>query len=378
MAQVPLLLTPGPLTTSEAVKRAMLRDWGSRDGDFIALNREVRDRLVRLAGGGESHVCVPMQGSGTFAVEAMLGTLVPPDGKLLVLANGAYGERMAKIARYHRRPLAVLRDPEDRAHDPARLDQLLGTDAAITHVAVVHCETTTGLLNPLEAIAEVVARHGRALLVDAMSSFGALPLDLLRSRITAVAASANKCLEGVPGIAFVIVERERLLACAGNSPSLALDLHDQFLAMEKNGQYRFTPPTHVLAAFHRALLEHEAEGGVAGRGRRYRENLRVLLEGMRGLGFQPFLPEALQAPIIVTFHEPASPRWAFESFYARLRARGFAIYPGKLTRLPSFRIGCIGRVYPDDLRRAVEAVREVMAEMGIASGRPRKHVETTS
>jgi 2-aminoethylphosphonate-pyruvate transaminase len=366
----PILLTPGPLTTSRTVKEAMLRDWGSRDRAFIELNAEVRRRLVALAGGEGTHVCVPVQGSGTFAVEAMLGTLVPPHGRLLVLANGAYGERMARIAAIHRRRLAVLRTPEDTPNDVEALDAALAREPDISHVAAVHCETTSGLLNPIERIAEVTARHGRALLIDAMSSFGALPLDARAVPFVAVAASANKCLEGVPGVAFVIVRREALLASEGCSPSLSLDLHDQFVAMEKTGQWRFTPPTHVIAALHRALVEHEAEGGIEGRGRRYRENCRVLVEGMRAMGFEPLLPPELQAPVIVTFRMPADPRFVFEEFYDRLRAKGYAIYPGKLTVAPSFRIGCIGRIGPEQIRGALDAIRATLAEMGVADGRP--------
>ncbi len=366
----PLLLTPGPLTTSERVRRAMMRDWGSRDADFIRLNAEVCARLLSISGGVERRVCVPWRGSGTFAVEAMIATLVPPEGRLLVLRNGAYGARMVEIARRYGRDVVVQEDPEDRAHSPERLDHRLAEDPAITHVAVVHCETTTGLLHPLAELAAVVARRGRHLLVDAMSSFGALPLDVGRLPALAVAASANKCLEGVPGLAFVIVEREALMAAQGVCPSLALDLAAQYRAMAETGQYRFTPPTHVLAALREALLIHEEEGGVEGRGRRYRENLRVLVAGMRELGFRTLLSDELQAPIIVTFLEPASPSWCFDRFYDGLKRRGFAIYPGKLARRPSFRIGCIGRVFPDDLRRAVAAVAEVLGEMGVDDPKP--------
>ncbi|MGH6913790.1 MAG: 2-aminoethylphosphonate--pyruvate transaminase, partial [Geminicoccales bacterium] len=273
----PYLLTPGPLTTSAGVKRAMLRDWGSRDHAFIALNARVRQRLVHLAGAGASHVCVPLQGSGTFIVEAMLGTLVPKNGKLLVLANGAYGQRMATMARYHGRRLGVLETAEDRPNDPEALDRALTEDDAISHVAAVHCETTSGILNPIEEIAEVTARHGRRLLIDAMSAFGALPLDARQTPFEALAASANKCLEGVPGVGFAIVRKDALEAATGNAPALSLDLQDQWATMEKNGQWRFTPPTHVLAALDQALAEHDAEGGVEGRGARYHENCQILI-----------------------------------------------------------------------------------------------------
>ncbi len=366
----PYLLTPGPLTTSSTVKRAMLRDWGSRDRDFVALNARIRTRLVELAGAEPSHVAVPLQGSGTFAVEAMLGTLVPTSGKLMVLVNGAYGQRMAKIADHQGRAVATLETPEDQPNDPAALDRALAVDPAISHVAAVQCETTSGILNPVEEIAAVVARHRRRLLIDAMSAFGALPLDARQVPFDALAASANKCLEGVPGVGFALVRKPALEAAFGNSPSLSLDLHDQWLSMERNGQWRFTPPTHVLAALDRALVEHAAEGGIPGRGARYRENCRLLVAGMRELGFETLLPDPLQAPIIVTFRMPADPRFVFEDFYDRLRAKGYVIYPGKLTVAPSFRIGCIGRIGAVEIRGALAAIRQSLAEMGVVSGRP--------
>jgi 2-aminoethylphosphonate-pyruvate transaminase len=369
-AREPLLLTPGPLTTSPGVRAAMLRDWGSRDADFIALNAEVRRRLVALAHGEGTHVCVPLQGSGTFVVEAMLGTLVPRGGKILVLVNGAYGERMVRIAGYHGREVVTIVDPEDRPSDLGRLEAALAADPAIGHVAAVHCETTSGILNPIERIAAITARHGRRLLIDAMSAFGALPLDARMLPFEAVAASSNKCLQGVPGMGLAIVREDALLAAGGNAPALSLDLHDQHVAMERTGQWRFTPPTHVLAALQQALLEHEAEGDSAGRLSRYAETCRVLVDGMRRLGFATLLPDALQAPIIVTFRMPRDPRFAFDAFYERLRRRGFVIYPGKLTVAPSFRIGCIGDLGPAEMRRALAAIEAVLAEMGVADLRP--------
>jgi 2-aminoethylphosphonate-pyruvate transaminase len=365
----PLLLTPGPLTTSAGVRQAMLRDWGSRDPAFLALTARVRTRLLALAGAAGTHVCVPLQGSGTFIVEAMLGTLVPRDGRLLVLVNGAYGQRMVAMARRHGTPVATLETAEDQPNDINALDRALRRDPSISHVAAVHCETTSGILNPIAAIAEVTAGHGRRLLLDAMSAFGALPLDAREVRFEALAASANKCLEGVPGVAFALVEREALTQAQGRAAVLSLDLHDQWAAMEQNGQWRFTPPTHVLAALDRALVEHEQEGGIAGRGARYRENCRILIDGMRALGFEPLLPAELQAPIIVTFKMPRDPRFAFDAFYDRLRERGYVIYPGKLTVAPSFRIGCIGRLGPGEMRAALEAIRMTLREMGVTSGR---------
>lgn len=363
--QDPWLLTPGPLTTSRTVKEAMLHDWGSRDREFIDVNRRVRDRLVALAGGEGSHVCVPLQGSGTFAVEATVGTLLPRDGKALILVNGAYGKRIAKICDYYRRSYHIVETLEDVPNDPASVDAALEADPGLSHVFVVHCETTSGILNPVAEIAAVVARHGRKLVVDAMSAFGAIPLDAREVPFDALVASSNKCIEGVPGVGFTIVRESLIERCAGNAPSLTLDLHDQWQSMQRNGQWRFTPPTHVIVAFDQALREHQEEGGVQGRGARYANNCRILVDGMRRLGFQTLLPDALQAPIIVTFHMPADPAFVFETFYDYLGEQGYVIYPGKLTVAESFRIGCIGRLDEQQMRGAVEAIAATLERMGV-------------
>ena len=366
----PWLLTPGPLTTSPEVKEAARHDYGSRDLRFIDINRRVRERLVAIAGGDGTHVCVPLQGSGTFVVEAMLGTFVPRGGKVLILVDGAYGQRMAKICEVAGRRHVLLETAEDQPVDPRALDRALAADAGISHVAVVQCETTSGIVNPLEAIARVCAARSRDLLVDAMSSFGALPLDARTTPFEALAAASGKCLESTPGFGFCIARRETLERTHGNAHSLSLDLHDQYLAMERDGQWRFTPPVQTILSLDRALEEFEAEGGVAARRKRYEENLRILVGGMRRLGFETLLPDAVQAPIIVTFHMPADPRFAFEGFYERMRCRGYVIYPGKLTAAPSFRIGCIGRLGPAEMRGALAAVESVLEEMGVSSGAP--------
>ncbi|HXH84113.1 MAG TPA: 2-aminoethylphosphonate--pyruvate transaminase [Candidatus Tectomicrobia bacterium] len=376
----PLLLTPGPLTTSATVREAMRRDWGSRDTDFIAMTARVRARLVAIAGdaAGAALVAVPLQGSGTFAVEAALGTFVGPRDKVLVAVNGAYGQRMVRMCEVMRRPHVVVESAEDAPVSPASLDAALAADAGITHVAVVHCETTSGILNPLEDLAAVVARHGRRLLVDAMSAFGALPLDMTVLACDAVVASANKCLQGAPGIGFVVARREALAAAAGNAHALSLDLHDQWRGFERTGQWRFTPPTHVLAAFDRALDEFLAEGGVKGRGERYRRNCRVLVDGLRAMGFETLLPDHLQAPIIVTVRTPADPRFRFETFYDALRARGYVIYPGRLTVADSFRVGCIGHLDETDMRGALAAMRQTLRAMGVVDCRPAARASSTA
>jgi 2-aminoethylphosphonate-pyruvate transaminase len=281
----PWLLTPGPLTTSLSVKQAMLHDYGSRDATFIDTNARILERLVDIVNGQGTHVSVPLQGSGTFVVEAMIGNFVPADGKLLILINGAYGQRIAKICDYYRREYLVQETAEDVPVDTSALDAALDADASISHVVVVHCETTSGILNPIRQVSEIVARHGRSLLIDSMSAFGALPLDAREIEFDAVVASSNKCLEGAPGMGFCIARESALEKTEGNSPSLVLDLYDQWRAMQKNRQWRFTPPTHVLLAFDQALTEYQQEGGVAGRGGRYRENCDLLVAGMREMGW---------------------------------------------------------------------------------------------
>lgn len=366
----PLLFTPGPLTTSPEVKEAMLHDYGSRDARFIDINARVREQLVAIINGQDAYECVPLQGSGTFVVEAMLTTFVPRDGKLLILVNGAYGKRMAKICDYHGITTELQEATEDVPVDTAELDRRLAADDGMTHVAVVQCETTSGVLNPIADVAAVVARHGRHLLIDAMSAFGALPLDSRSVPFDAVVASSNKCLEGVPGMGFCLARRDRLEPTKGNCDSLCLDLFAQWENMQRTRQWRFTPPTHCIAAFAQALEEFQEEGGVAGRGRRYQDNCHILTRGMRDMGFATLLPDQLQAPIIVTFHKPADPKFDFDFFYNRLRERGYVIYPGKLTVADSFRMGCIGQLHAEHMHAAVEAVRGTLNEMNVTDCAP--------
>lgn len=363
----PLLLTPGPLTTSKSVKSVMVHDWGSRDATFICINQSVLTTLTEIIGGEAEFVTVPMQGSGTFAVEAMLTTFIPRNGKALIQINGAYGQRARKICEIAGRAVVVHETPEDTPPDLGAIEALLKNDPAITHVFSVHCETTSGILNPIGKIGNIAARHGKRFLIDSMSAFGALPLSAADIVFDAVAASSNKCIEGVPGLGFVIARKAALEKTRGNATTLVLDLHDQWSNFEKTGQYRFTPPIHVIVAFHQALEEFRAEGGVAGRGGRYAENCRVLIEGMSALGFEPLLPKHLQAPIIVTFRMPADQAFVFQTFYDKLKERGYVIYPGKLTVADSFRIGCIGRLNADHMRGALAAIREILDDMGVRS-----------
>jgi 2-aminoethylphosphonate-pyruvate transaminase len=352
-----LLFTPGPLTTSAGVKQAMQHDLGSRDASFINVVREIRAQLVALAGGAEPEwAAIPMQGSGTFSVEATLTTLVPDDGELLVIANGAYGRRMAEIARVAKLPHRLVQVDEWRAVTPELVRAELGR---ATHVAVVHSETTTGVVNPIAAIGEAV--RGRVFIVDAMSSFGGIPLDVRAAGIDVLVSSANKCIEGVPGFGFVIARRALVEAAAGRARSVSLDLAAQLRGLDANGQFRFTPPTHSLLAFHRALAELREEGGIEARSRRYRANADTLVAGMRKLGFETFLADGERGWIITSFRYPKDPAWRFEDFYTRLSERGFVIYPGKVSDADCFRIGSIGRLHPRDVEALLGAVAEVMS-----------------
>jgi len=367
MTPEPYLLTPGPLTTSLRTRQSMLRDWGSWDVDFNTLTGRVRERLLQIVHGAATHECVPMQGSGTFSVEAAIGTLVPRTGHVLVPQNGAYCQRIARICRVLGRKLTTIDYPEDTQVAAADVERALASDPSITHVALVHCETSTGILNPLRETAQVVARHGKGLIVDAMSSFGALEIDARNTAFDAVVAASGKCLEGPPGVGFVIARRGALERSEGNCHSLALDLYDQWVYMQKTTQWRYTPPTHVVAAFDAAISQYLEEGGLAARGARYAHNCRTLIAGMAKLGLRSFLPAAIQAPIIVTFYAPDTPRYAFKSFYDAVKAHGYVLYPGKLTTLETFRVGCMGQLGERGMAGAVEAIGKVLAEMQAAA-----------
>jgi 2-aminoethylphosphonate-pyruvate transaminase len=368
---MPYLLTPGPLTTSRTVKNAMLADWGSRDVEFRALVADIRKRLLKLAGCDSSYECVIMQGSGTFAIEAALGSLCPAKiNKTLVIANGAYGDRAASILQRLNRPYTKI-DKGDS--DMPTVDDVAATlnfDSAITHVWMIHCETTSGMVNPIADIGTFVKEKNRIFMVDAMSSFGALPIEMRALGMDVMVSSSNKCIEGVPGFSYVILKRSLLELSKNHSHSVVLDLYEQWKGLETNGQFRFTPPTHALVAFHQALKEHEKHGGVAARGARYGANAVHLVRGMREMGFHTLLPDEQAGPIIQTFLTPRDPNFRFEAFYEQLRARGFAIYPGKLTKRPSFRIGTIGQVDQQVIARVLEAIREVLEEMSVTDLSP--------
>ena len=362
-----LLLTPGPLSTSRTVKLAMQRDLGSRDGEFLDIVHSVRESLLTVAGVSRArgYEAVLMQGSGTFAVESVISSVVPRTGKLLVVTNGAYGRRLGDIAQVHGIRTAEVASPENVRPQPNDVARTLKADQTITHVACVHCETTSGIMNPVREIGQVVSRAGRRYLVDSMSAFGAVPLDLEASHVDYLVASANKCIEGVPGFAFVICRRDALLESKPHARTLSLDLFGQWDGFERTGQFRFTPPTHSILAFQRALEELELEGGVTGRARRYEANHRCLIAGMREIGFQEYLPSDRQGYIITSFLFPAHPHFDFDQFYGHLRDKGFVIYPGKVNDAHCFRVGTIGRIFEADIRVFLVVVRATLREMGV-------------
>ena len=358
-----LLLTPGPLSTSETVREAMLQDWCTWDKDYNeGIVTPIRKGLLAIAGLDENkYTSVLLQGSGTYCVEATIGAAVGPNDKLLILANGAYGERMAEIARYYHidHVLVSLHETELITGEVAR--KALDENPGITHLSMVHSETTTGLLNPIEEVGEVIRNRNVTFIVDAMSSFGGVPIDMQKTGIDFLVSSANKCIQGVPGFGFVIACKDKLAATKGNARSLSLDMYAQWETMEKGGgKWRFTSPTHVVHAFWQAMQELNEEGGIAARYERYKKNHRTLVDGMRALGYKTLLPDASQGPIITSFYYPSAD-FSFVSFYEKLKAKGFVIYPGKISDADTFRIGNIGDVYPEDMEALLLAIKEVTA-----------------
>ena len=357
-----LLLTPGPLSTTKTVKAAMLKDWCTWDNDYNMVVQEIRHKLVHYATNNVAqYTSVLMQGSGTFAVEAMIGSAVPRTGKLLCIANGAYGNRIVQIANILGIDNIVQDSTELGQINLQLVEKNLSENPDITHVIVVHCETTTGMLNPIDEISKIVKSYQKVFMVDAMSSFGGIAMDIDTLQIDYLVSSANKCIQGVPGFGFVIAKTEELKKCKGNARSLSLDLYDQWQVMEKsNGKWRYTSPTHVVRAFYQALLELEEEGGPVAREKRYRTNQKILVKGMRDLGFETVLPDDCHSPIITGFVSPTDESYSFNGFYQTIKKEGFVIYPGKVTNLESFRIGNIGDVHPLDIERLLEVIKNAI------------------
>lgn len=353
-----LLLTPGPLSTSATVKQAMLKDWCTWDDDYNHdIVQTIRNKLVSLATAKLGYTCTLMQGSGTASVEAAIGGLVKNTDKLLVINNGAYGQRIAEIAAYLNIKLCTLDYSENGLPDISQIEAILQSDSGISHIAMVHCETTTGMLNPVEQVGKLAKTYNKVFILDAMSSFGGITFDIAQWHVDVMISSANKCIQGVPGFGFIICKQSIIAQSKGIARSLSLDLYQQWLCMEQNGgKWRFTSPTHVVRAFYQALLELEGEGGVAARFERYNENQKILVAGMQQLGFKTLLDESLHSPIITSFLSPTSTNYDFKSFYNALKDQGFVIYPGKVSNAECFRIGTIGEVYAKDIHKLLDAI----------------------
>jgi len=354
------LLTPGPLTTTMSIKEEMLIDRCTWDDEYKGITQKIRRQLLEAANApSDSYTAVLMQGSGTFGVEAVFNTAFSSCDKCLLLVNGAYGERISSMAERIGINTIVYSVECDSVHDVAKIRSMLADDYTITHIAMVHCETTTGILNPLEDVAKISAEFGKTLIVDAMSSFGGIPIDVAGLGIDFLISSANKCIQGVPGFSFVIARKSTLSLCKGNSRSLSLDLYDQWIAMDKDGKWRYTSPTQVVAAFSKALDELETEGGVAARHMRYSKSNSLLRSRLLHIGIRPYVKAAVQSPIITTFLFPEE-HFDFDSFYNHVKERGFIMYPGKLTDKDTFRIGNIGEIYESDITELCEIIEEYM------------------
>lgn len=362
----PLLLTPGPVTLSARVKRAMLHDYASGEAVMQETIAWSRRYLLDLCNAQGTHTAVPLVGSGTSGTEAAIGTFVPANGKLLIHTNGVYGDRLVEIARRIRTPYTSFRTAPYTPPTAEQFAAAIAADPGITHVMVVHCETSTGILNPIESIAAVCRRAGKGLLIDAVASFGAFMLDAKALSFDAVICSANKGLQAPPGLAWIIAKKSALEEAKGNAHSLTLDLWDQNQHMDRTGMFRFTPATHLLLGFAEALREHAGEGGIAGRHDRYRRSWRRLVDGMRQMGFRTLLEDEVASPIVATFHEPLDPAYSFKALYEGMKRRGFIIFPGRLAAANTFRIACIGVVTEDDIGRALDALEATMREMGVA------------
>jgi len=357
------LFTPGPLNTSAKVKQAMFVDVGSRDQEFINAVQEIRTRLLDIADVDKNnYTTVIIQGSGTFGIESVISCAVKPNDALLVLINGAYGERILKIATTHHIATEVLRFEENELVNPTIVEDVLKLKPHITHVAMIHSETTTGLFNPIDTIGKLCKQYDKTYIVDAMSSFGGVSMLVEENNIDFLVSSSNKCIEGVPGFSFAICKRESLNRCEGNSPTLCLDLFEQWKGLEQNGQFRFTPPTLAIMAFQQAISELVKEGGVSARELRYRNNQQVLLKGTRAMGLEEYLPHEIQGHIINSFLYPKQPNFNFDRFYKKLNDKGCVIYPGKLSKVNAFRIGNIGQLFEEDMNYLVKCMIEVFEE----------------
>jgi len=361
------LFTPGPLNTKYSVKEAMLHDMGSRDKEFLEVVKEIRSELLNIAGltPDDGYDTVLMQGSGTFGVESVISTAIPAFGHLLLITNGAYGDRIKQMAQVYGIKTTTLKYKENIVPPAGDAEEILLDDESITHMAIVHCETTTGIFNDIKRIGILAHKFSKVFIVDSMSSFGAVPIDMKELDIDFLVSSSNKCIEGVPGFSFVIAKTQTLESCIGQARTVSLDLYSQWIGMKNENQFRFTPPIQSILAFRKAIDELKAEGGIEKRAERYRKNYERLIEGTEALGLQTYLDKKDQGYIITSFLFPEHPNFDFTRFYESLHQRGQVIYQGKLSNTNCFRIGNIGQLYLEDIENLLTAIKEVLEEMGI-------------
>jgi 2-aminoethylphosphonate-pyruvate transaminase len=363
-----LLLIPGPVTTRPEVRQALTQDIAPWDDDFRHFFARLRTRVLHRAGGSEDqHAALPLQGCGHFIAEAALRTFLPPGGRILVPATGAYANRMIRLAKEAGRVPVVLPMGLTDATDPDAVARALAADPTLTHVGMVYSETGSGVIHDVPAVGAVVRATGRRMIIDAVSAFGALPLDVsAMPEVDAAVFTSNKCLEALPGIAFAVARIDRLLACAGNAGSWSFDLSSIYNHALTSGwgSFRFTPPAQILAALDVALDYLDAEGPPA-RLARYTENMRTLYGGVRDLGLTPWLPPSRQGPVIVNVHAPDDPAWDLQAFVAALKVRGILISNFWNTPVPTFRVGCIGAITPRDMAGAVQAMDQALREIGV-------------
>lgn len=356
------LLTPGPLSTTDSVKRTMLFDHCTWDDEYKQITTRIRNDLLELGHVGEpEYTAILMQGSGTFGVESVITSAVGVNDKLFIVANGTYGKRMAEICDHAKISYLLYTQSPDKQPDVNIVTELIQDNPDITHVSMVHGETTSGILNNVEEIGRVAKENGKVFIVDAMSTFGGVDMPLNTWGIDFMISSANKCIQGVPGFSFIIAKTEELKKCEGRARSLALDLYDQWKTMSVDGKWRYTSPTHVVLAFEQALKELKAEGGIPARNRRYAQNQKLLVERLKALGFEPYLDAEVQGPVITSFYFPKNSSFTFEKMYAYVKRNGYVLYPGKATK-DTFRIGNIGEIYPDDIEKLAKIMSQFLED----------------
>ncbi|MDX1638973.1 MAG: 2-aminoethylphosphonate--pyruvate transaminase [Balneolaceae bacterium] len=353
-----ILLNPGPATTARSVKEALVvNDICPREEEFGTVLTDISEGLLKIGNGSEQYQACLFAASGTGAVEAMLTSALGADEKVLIITNGAYGIRMEKICDAFSRDFeTICRFGEYPQVD--RLRQKL-QEEDFTHLAAVHHETSTGMMNPLEEISHLCREFGVKLIVDAMSSFGAYPIDLDRSGISYLAASSNKCIHGMPGLSFVIFHTDCVDEIEKNNGNFYFDMYRQWSYLKQKGQLRFTPPVQVCYSFREAIKD-TLEETVENRWQRYRQNWQVLYDGIRQLGFRFYLPMEQQSHILMAVALDGVLHRGFDHFHDYLYGKNITVYPGVIPETDTFRMAVIGDLYPRDLHYVVEQIEQYL------------------